>query len=228
MASWMAHLRVADKLLDNIGGLSQKHFIVGNIAPDSGEPVNGDWNVFKPSTNVSHWKLEGIPRSERAEKFKEKHLAVINQTDEMAFYLGYYAHLLTDYIWSRDIFLLQKEQYASEFEKDPEFIWQIKRDMYDLDHLYYKEHPEFRAFSVFADISTFPNTYLDYFSEAAFEKRIAHITKFYKDFNGELDREYPYFTKANMDAFVEAAINEIQPKLLPICATLPTSLPTTF
>ena len=40
MASWTAHLRVADKLLDSIGGLSQKHFIVGNIAPDSGEPVN--------------------------------------------------------------------------------------------------------------------------------------------------------------------------------------------
>jgi hypothetical protein len=52
MASWMAHLRVADKLLDDIGDLSQTHFIVGNIAPDSGEPVNGDWNVFTPSVDI--------------------------------------------------------------------------------------------------------------------------------------------------------------------------------
>ena len=213
MASWMAHLRIADKLLDEIGDLSKKHFIVGNIAPDSGEPVNGDWNIFTPPTNISHWKLEGIPRSERAEKFKEKYLSVIGRTDEIAFYLGYYTHLLTDYIWSRDIFLPQKDQYAAEFEKDPGFIWQIKRDMYDLDHLYYKEHTSFRAFSIFASITTFPNKYLDYFSEAAFEKKIAYITQFYKDYSGDLDREYPYFTKTDMNAFVENAIREIQPKL---------------
>ena len=32
MASWMVHLRVADSLLDQIPGLSQAEFIVGNIA----------------------------------------------------------------------------------------------------------------------------------------------------------------------------------------------------
>jgi hypothetical protein len=135
MANWMAHLRVADKLLDNIGVLSQKYFIFGNIAPDSGESVDGDWNVFTPSTDVSHWKLEGLPRSERAKKFKEKHLVETNDMDALSFYLGYYTHLLTDYIWSRDIFLPQQQQYALEFEQDPKFIWKIKRDMYDLDHI---------------------------------------------------------------------------------------------
>ena len=68
MASWMAHLRVADKLLDEIGDLPQAHFIVGNIAPDSGEP-NEDWSVFIPSTDISHLRAEGIPRAERAEIF---------------------------------------------------------------------------------------------------------------------------------------------------------------
>jgi len=213
MASWMAHLRVADKLLGDIGGLSQTHFIVGNIAPDSGEPVNGDWNVFTPSVDISHWKIDGIPRSERAAKFKERYLTAISHNDDTAFYLGYYTHLITDYIWSRDIFLPQQEQYAKEFEQDPGFIWQIKRDMYDLDHLYYKENPDFRAFSIFSKVSAFPNIYLDYFSEAAFEKKIEYITKFYKNFNGELDREYPYFTKIDMDSFVEKAINEIRPKI---------------
>ena len=213
MASWMAHLRVADKLLDDIGDLSQKHFIVGNIAPDSGEPVNDDWSVFTPSVDISHWKLDGVPRSGRAGKFKEKYLAEVSHTDATAFYLGYYTHLLTDYIWSRDIYLPQKEQYAKEFEQDPGFIWQIKRDMYDLDHLYYREHPDFRAFAIYAAVSAFPNTYLDYFTETAFEKKIEYITNFYKNFDGDLDREYPYFTKADMDRFVETAANEIQPKL---------------
>ena len=213
MASWMAHLRIADKLLDEIGDLSQKHFIVGNIAPDSGEPVNGNWNVFTPSTDISHWKLKGISRSERAERFKEKYLSVISVTEETAFYLGYYTHLLIDYIWSRDIFLPQKEQYSAEFENDPDFIWKIKRDMYDLDHLYYRENPTFRTFMIFTGITAFPNIYLDYFSEEAFEKKIVYIKQFYNDNNGELDREYPYFTKTDMDMFVKNAVKEIQPKL---------------
>ena len=55
MASWMVHLRIADKLLDRIPGLSPVEFIVGNIAPDSGVP-NGDWSAFHPSTRVSHFK----------------------------------------------------------------------------------------------------------------------------------------------------------------------------
>ena len=36
MASWMIHLRIADKLLDRIPGLSPIEFIMGNMAPDSG------------------------------------------------------------------------------------------------------------------------------------------------------------------------------------------------
>lgn len=216
MASWMAHLRVADKLLDDIGNLSQKHFIMGNIAPDSGEPINGNWNKFTPSTDISHWKLEGIPRAKRAEKFKEEYLGTVCQDDAFAFYLGYYTHLVTDYIWSRDIYLPQKEQYADEFEQNPDFIWQIKRDMYDLDHLFYKERPDFRAFYIFSSVSAFPNTYLDYFSETAFEKKNAYITGFYKNFDGDLDREYPYFTKMDMDTFVKMSVNEIRPKILSV------------
>ena len=54
MASWMAHLRIADNLLGDIGVLSRECFIAGNIALDSGEPVDGNWNVFTPSTDISH------------------------------------------------------------------------------------------------------------------------------------------------------------------------------
>jgi hypothetical protein len=115
--------------------LPRTHFIVGNIAPDSGEP-NEDWSVFTPSTDISHWKLENVPLSERAERFREKYLVKPKDRESAAFLLGYYAHLLTDYIWIREIYLLQKEKYAAEFAADSGFIWEIKRDMYDLDHLY--------------------------------------------------------------------------------------------
>ena len=55
MASWMVHLRIADRLLDRISGLSPVEFIMGNIAPDSGIP-NEDWTAFKPSTKISHFR----------------------------------------------------------------------------------------------------------------------------------------------------------------------------
>ena len=45
MASWMVHLRVADKLFEQIENLDEQAFIMGNIAPDSGVP-NEDWTVF--------------------------------------------------------------------------------------------------------------------------------------------------------------------------------------
>ena len=55
MASWIVHLRIADKLLNEIFNLSSTEFVVGNIAPDSGIP-NGDWSVFTPSGDISHFK----------------------------------------------------------------------------------------------------------------------------------------------------------------------------
>jgi hypothetical protein len=137
----------------------------------------------------------------------------IDRSENTAFYLGYYSHLLTDFLWSRDIASPQKEKYAAEAEKDPGFIWKIRADMSDIDHLYLKEHPGFRAFAILSGISVFPNTYLDYFSETAIENRIAHIVHFFKDFHGDLDREYPYVTKTEVDMFVGNAANEISVKI---------------
>lgn len=212
MASWMAHLRIADKLLDYLGAISQSHFIVGNIAPDSGEP-NADWSAFTPSGAVSHWELPGLSPLQSAEAFKQKYLTETAAADAFSFYSGYYAHLLTDYLWSRDIYLPTQEQYAQAFAQDADFIWEVKRDWYDLDHLYYRAHPNFRAFSILANLQVFPNVYLDYFSVSAFEKRMAYITDFYRHFDGNLNREYPYLTKAEMDASIENAVSEILPRL---------------
>ena len=55
MASWMVHLRISDKLIDELCNLSHTEFVVGNIAPDSGIP-NDDWSVFTPSGDVSQFK----------------------------------------------------------------------------------------------------------------------------------------------------------------------------
>ena len=185
MASWMVHLRIADKLLDLIPGLSPVEFIVGNIAPDSGVP-NADWSAFTPVLRDSY--------NER----------------QYAFYLGYLTHLLTDVLWSDRIAMPSFEKFAPKGHPDrTALVWKVKDDWYDLDHKYLRDHPGFRAFRVYLGAVGFRNEFMEEFSEDAFDDRREYITDFYLQGGDNLDREYPYLTEAEMDAFVETAVREI-------------------
>ncbi|MGM9550497.1 MAG: zinc dependent phospholipase C family protein [Faecousia sp.] len=219
MASWMVHLRVADKLLDQIPKLSPVEFIVGNIAPDSGVP-NDDWSQFTPSTLVSHFKTEG--EKANPELFASRYFTAARQktyTDaQYAFYLGYLVHLITDVLWVRDIYAPSKLRFADERARDPEnFIWKLKEDWYDLDYKYLRDHPGFRAFRVYLGAVGFINTFMEEFSPDAFDNRRAYITSFYLQENNHLDREYPYLTEAEMDGFVNTAVAEILAQLQKYC-----------
>ena len=48
MASWMVHLRIADRFLEESENIDETAFVMGNIAPDSGVP-NEDWQYLKES-----------------------------------------------------------------------------------------------------------------------------------------------------------------------------------
>ena len=73
MASWMVHLRIADRLLDSLPKLSAVDFVVGNIAPDSGVP-NQDWSEFTPSVIVSHFRVDhSIPKAIHIPAFVERY-----------------------------------------------------------------------------------------------------------------------------------------------------------
>lgn len=211
MASWIVHLRVTDALLDAIPGLSPIEFIVGNIAPDSGVP-NEDWSAFTPSTTVSHFKT-GTDKA-GPEAFAEKYFTPEQreQYDERqyGFYLGYLTHLLTDVLWSRQIAL---PSFRKHIGGEPPFrgpkVDTIKDDWYDLDYKYLRDHPGFRAFRVYLGCVGFRNTFMEEFSEDAMDNRRQYITDFYLQGKDNLDREYPYLTEAEMDAFVERATQTI-------------------
>lgn len=211
MASWMVHLRIADKLLDLIPGLSPVEFIVGNIAPDSGVP-NADWSAFTPDTTVSHFKT-GRHKADPA-PFAAKYFTPVLQDSynerQYAFYLGYLTHLLTDVLWSDRIAMPSFEKFAPKGHPDrTALVWKVKDDWYDLDHKYLRDHPGFRAFRVYLGAVGFRNEFMEEFSEDAFDDRREYITDFYLQGGDNLDREYPYLTEAEMDAFVETAVREI-------------------
>lgn len=211
MASWMVHLRVADLLLEKWDGLEKTEFIVGNIAPDSGVP-NEDWSQFSPNTTISHFKVLDENGQKRVciEKYVQKHFTEKQQLEysekQYSFYLGYYVHLLTDILWTKNIVETSILADKIAYEADPvQTVWKWKEDWYDLDFQYIRDNPEFRAFQIYEQAEGFRNEYLNIFSEDAFDNRRKYITEFYHEKRENLDREYHYLTKTQMDEFVENA-----------------------
>lgn len=219
MASWMVHLRVADKLLGCFEGIAETEFIVGNIAPDSGVP-NEDWTTYTPSSKVSHFKTyleDGEVRIDVAnylgQYFTAEQRAGYSR-EQYSFYLGYLTHLLTDLEWIARIYNPSVARYSGAHAEDPhKLLWTLKKDWYDLDFLYLKRHPDFRAFQIYENAVGFVNRYMDIFSPDAFENRRAYITGFYRGGREDIEREYIYLNEAQAEQFVEDCVEAVLGKL---------------
>lgn len=220
MASWMVHLRIADRLFDVISELSYQDFIVGNLAPDSGVP-NEDWSVFTPPVSVSHFQNAALRTGKKIDisaftgKYFTEKLQESYTREEYSFYLGYLTHLLTDILWADTIFTPTMARFSDQGDaKRKRAIEKVKADWYDLDFLFLRKHPHFRAFQVYLGSVGYINHFMEEFSANAFENRRKYITEFYLEENPNLDREFPYLTEAEMDAFVETGASMIQKRLL--------------
>ena len=71
MATWLAHLRVAELILEGFH-LPEEDFLVGNIAPDCGKPVPGG---FDPPKEVTHWTVTGSKGGCDYERFRRELIA---------------------------------------------------------------------------------------------------------------------------------------------------------
>ena len=218
MASWMVHLRIADRLLDSLPGLSAVDFVVGNIAPDSGVP-NADWSEFTPSVVVSHFRVDhSIPKNICIPAFVERYFTSEQRTSytpaQNSFFLGYLVHLMTDQLWSNQVGNELKERFPAQWKDDrTALINRAKEDWYDLDYKYLRQHPDFRAFRIYSGAIGYQNVFMSEFSPDAFDNRRQYITSFYLEENNHLDREYPYLTEGQMDGFVTSACAEILSRL---------------
>lgn len=206
MASWMIHLRVADQLLDRIPNLSPIEFIMGNLAPDSGAPTE---HGFFPDQTVSHFRTDDGTgkKAMDLDAYRQRYFSpdIVADYDEKqyAFYLGYYTHLLTDLCWSDRIAWPTRQDF-------PKATWQaIKKDWYDLDRLYLKKHPGFRAFRAYLGSVGFVNSYIDFFTADAFELRRQAVTDFYLEEGEDPDRVFTYLTEEEYDSFVDDCITYI-------------------
>jgi len=214
MATWIAHLRIAENILNTGKPLEKVAFVAGNIAPDAGVP-NEDQSSFSPPTNITHLKNDdGIID---AESFFCKYIGPIKLNEDiesLSFVLGYYTHLLTDIEW-RKLYIKKKQEplYKENLERYPKFIWQIKKDWYGQDFEYLKRNEQSIFFTCFQNITEVKD-YLDYFPKGAFTNRFKFIRNMYLENYKKPAREYIYLSKSEMDKFVEDASIHIESILL--------------
>ncbi|MDF2673227.1 MAG: hypothetical protein K0R09_1492 [Clostridiales bacterium] len=208
MATWIAHLRVAENILNQGFKFDKIPFVVGNIGPDAGMP-NEDWSQFSPPTEVTHWK-EG--KNIEPEKFWDKYIKNLNREDDFerySFLMGYYIHLLTDNEWS---WLLQYKKedplYCEGLSKNKNFIWTIKKDLYGLDFKFLEDNPNCIFHTCFKYIKHVSD-YLDYFPPKAFEVKVDYIKNYYLGENEETKDGFIYLNEEEMDRFVDKASSNI-------------------
>lgn len=215
MATWIAHLRIAENLLGHIPGLDEAQFAIGNVAPDSGVP-DEKWEKFNPPPEVTHFKRSDSVHKDIADlDFYRDYLANIPPQDmgRFSFRLGYFFHLITDNLWTILIGKPTQERHPEQFAADTAFIWTVKADWYGLDHLYVRAHPDCLYWRVLLDAQPVAAD-LDFLPPNALAHQLAHIKSYYQRRDDAIDgmcaRPMIYLSQAEMDMFVFTATERIQ------------------
>jgi len=219
MATWIVHLRLAERLLPFIDGLDPSLFAVGNVAPDSGVP-DEKWQRYEPPPEVTHFRVSAPGREIKRcadLAFYERYLLPLRGTntdvERFSFLLGYFFHLVTDNLWASEIYLPTRRNLAAQFAADPDFINEVKRDWYGLDLEYVRNHPGSLFWRVFLH-SEYNADYLDFLPTHAIQRSLDYIKSFYQRRDEEMEKEFGqrpglYLTAAEMNAFIDRTTSRL-------------------
>ena len=199
MATWIMHLRVAERLKNLLGDSDETAYYVGSIAPDSGRMV--DDFTYLPSKDVSHWKRDDVSYEQRFfdnTEFYEKYCK--NETDvfKKSLCWGYYIHILTDTIYVRDIIHPYIDKHGKPHWR--ENITGIRKGWYEIDFRFFKENPGFAPFQAIKKLKPFDNSFLDYFQPNDVYERIQNAIMLYE--NSSVDKNCKFFTHTPQEAVV--------------------------
>ena len=194
MATWVTHLMIADGVLKHFPNLDRRGFRVGNIAPDC-NVENEDWTAFTPPREVTHWMQGERKKAADCDAFCEKYItsrrSEIKTSEEYAFLLGYYAHLITDAAfqamirdedrvkaaWDR----IKADKLLSTSSSGMEGTWDsIKRlvpkrdrmqEIYSMEAKYIRDNPNTGYLTEILPLKEFPD-YIDYLPAGAVVRKI--------------------------------------------------------
>ena len=208
MATWIVHLRVAEKVrqaLGNLGNIDETAYYVGSLAPDSGRMK--DAFTYLPPKDISHWKREGVSYEQRfldnAEFYKKYGE---NETDvvKKSFYLGYYVHILTDTLFVRDVIHPFIEENGRPFWRAN--IDKIRAGWYEIDFRFVRSHENYRPLEIISGVTEFPNVYFDYFTTDDITERVRYAAELYNNCKTDDSIEFLTVTPERMDIFIENAV----------------------
>lgn len=211
MATWITHLRVADALLDRLR-VHTENFVAGNVAPDCGLPDGNGFYSYTPPKTVTHFS-DTFDSPIQCERFWKEHGAGETNPARLSFYLGYYAHLVTDIHWLDTVYAGEKERFSDLYNRDViAFRNAVRADWYALDLLFLAENPDFRAWRIFRGLGSFENTFLPYFQPDSIAIRTSEMTRHYSK---PADSDYPfvYLTGPEMARFVSSAAELVLTKI---------------
>ena len=194
MATWVTHLMIADSVLQHFPSLDRRGFCVGNIAPDC-NVENEDWTAFTPSREVTHWMQGERKKASDCDAFYEEYIAKrrnrIQSSEEYAFLMGYYAHLITDAafqkmirdenrvkaVWKR----IKENENLREQSAGMDETWDNAKKLipkrvwvghiYSLEAEYLNAHPDSGYLTEILPLKEFPD-YIDYLPEDAIVRKI--------------------------------------------------------
>ncbi len=233
MASWKTHTIIAEELLKMGLALDARGFCVGNIAPDC-NVENADWSEFTPPRGTTHWMSGEKKDTADYEGFYAAYVRGrrISSPEERAFFLGYYAHLMTDVEFHRFYRLPEQvEAIYARLRQIPEMYARVAgrpegfaalkaafgrpglyRELSALEQGYLNEHPDYRLYDdVLRRVEQFPD-YLDYLPRGAIVRKIPIMTA--RDEGEGFDGRYIFVTPGEYGGFVRRASAGIYSRLV--------------
>ncbi|MCI5773917.1 MAG: zinc dependent phospholipase C family protein [Erysipelotrichaceae bacterium] len=176
MASWITHLRFAQMIKQHLP-LDETLLYWGCVAPDSGR-ILSDGLTYQPASKISHCQKDKGKCSIDHEGFYQAYVLGANK-QELAYYVGYLTHLFCDKYWVEKIVLPAKQAYQKALALDPSFIFKIKAEWYQLDHLFLSKQ---QVFDPLAKLESAPDLpYLPWFRSQAIKDKVKQIIAFYQD-----------------------------------------------
>ncbi len=207
MAQWMTHLRVAEQIAKAIPRLDNQWFYFGNIAADSGRVISNSVFLklphYDPPTQITHWSYTPHKRSGsiQPDKFYNEYLKQqddpFNFADrKIAFYWGYFAHLLTDIIWVDNIIIPVKERVKADQQAHPDqkdSLAKIPRTEWsDIDALFLEQHPNYPPLEIIRNMASIQNDLLPYFDETAMEEKRLECLHYYDTYRRNPENTFHY------------------------------------
>lgn len=226
MATWISHMMIVDNLLKTDLDLDKTAFCVGNVAPDC-NVENEDWTEFTPPRKVTHWMTDRSKLTADYEGFYNEYIKdkTFTSKEEYSFFIGYYAHLITDVLFQAMVRDDQRVERCFERIKNNsglrekikgypgnfdtlKIIFGKERIFYDVmihEINYLKKNPQSAYNRVLRKVETFPD-YMDIFPKGAIARKIKIMA--YEPGDESLD-EFVFFDDKEYETFIKDASSKI-------------------